>query len=245
MIVSQWMVIVYVVVLITIVLIVLVGIHSFVEAGSATVYVDAESATASMPGAGREQMKVFSGERWWNGAKRDWWSVFWIYNIAWTVAGLIILIPFLLMLVLMLVVRENPAAIVGIACLGLAVGFLVLLVTAIITNIWCQKAIIVCVARLHRAPGALGEAWREFRADAGRHIGVALILILLTIVGSGVFASISFVGGLNDSPTYALVLMPLQLVGSLANSAFSTLMGAWMLACFAALTVEAGRTRGA
>lgn len=235
---GQWMVIVYVAALVTIVLIVLVAIHSFVEAGSAAVYVDAERATAPLPVATRAQFKVFTGERWWSGARRDWWPVFWIYNIAWSVAGLVVLLPFVAMLALMLVFRENPAALIGVTCLGLTAGLLLFLFVAVITNIWCQKAIVVCVARLHRAPGALGEAWREFRADAGRHIGVAVILFVLMMVGSGVFASVSFVGGLNDSPGFAMAMLPLQFAGSIANSIFSSLIAAWFLACFASLTVS-------
>ena len=235
---NQWMIIVYVLALATVVLIVLLAIHSLVEAGSATVYIDAERAAGRTPNAGRAQMKVFSGERWWSGARRDWWPVFWIYNIAWAVAGLIILVPFLATLLIMLAVRDNAGVVVGVGCFGMAIGFLIFIVTAVITNIWCQKAIVVCVDRLHRAPGALGEAWREFRADAGRHIGVALILFLLMIVGSGVFASISFVGGWNDSATFALALLPLQLIGSIANSIFSAVIQSWFVACFAALTVD-------
>ena len=235
---NQWMIIVYVLALATVVLIVLLAIHSFVEAGSAAVYIEGERAAGRAPNSGRAQMKVFSGDRWWSGARRDWWPVFWIYNIAWAVAGLIILVPFLATLLLMLAVRDHAGAVVGIGCIGLAIGFLIFIVTAIVTNLWCEKAIVVCVDRLHRATGALGEAWREFRADAGRHIGVAAILFLLMIVGSGVFASISFVGGWSDSATFALAMLPLQLIGSIANSILSAIIQSWFVACFAALTVD-------
>ena len=42
MVVDHWMVIVYVIVVVTLVLAVLVALHSFVEAGSARVYIDGE-----------------------------------------------------------------------------------------------------------------------------------------------------------------------------------------------------------
>ena len=235
---QHWMVLVYVVALTLLVLIVLVALHSFIEAGCAAVYVDAERAVAGMPAAGRRELKVFTPDRWWSGAKRDWWPVFWIYNIAWTVAGLILLVPSLAMLAAMLLLRDNAGAAIAMACLSLAVIFTLLIGIGIITNIWCEKAIVVCVARLHRAPEALGEAWREFRSDPWRHIGVAVVLVILIFVGSGVFASISFVGGLDDSTAFALAMLPLQIAGSIGNTVFSTLMGAWFLACFAALSVD-------
>ncbi|HUP46482.1 MAG TPA: hypothetical protein VM779_13335 [Thermoanaerobaculia bacterium] len=235
---DRWVVIVYVIAVVTIMLVIFVAVHSFVEAGSARVYVDAETAAGAVPNAPRERFRAFTSERWLAGGKNDWWSVFWIYNLAWGVAGLILLAPLLAMLALMFAAREEPAAVVGITCVGLALFVVFFIAVAVITNIWCQKAIVVCVARTHRAVGALGEAWREFRADAGRHIGVALILFLLLIVGSGVFASLSAVANINDSLGFQLALMPMQMVSSLVNSVFSAIVSAWFLACFAALAVE-------
>ncbi|HEU4520899.1 MAG TPA: hypothetical protein VFT12_02785 [Thermoanaerobaculia bacterium] len=235
---DKWAVIAYVLAVVTVVLAVFVAVHSFVEAGSARVYVDGERAAGPALDAPRERFRVFSGEKWVEGGKTDWWSVFWIYNVAWGVAGLILLVPALAMLVLMFVARDNPAAVVGITCLGLAFFFLFLFAVVVVTNIWCQKAIVVCVARTHRTVGALGEAWREFRSDAGRHIGVAVILFVLMIAGSGLFASFSAIAGWNDSPTWTLAMMPMQLAGSFANSIFSTIIAAWFLACFATLAVD-------
>ena len=235
---DQWMIFLYVFAVATIILIVLLAIHSFVEAGSARVYVDGERAASAIAAPQRPAFRVFTVDRWLGGAKQDWWSVFWIYNIAWGVAGLIILAPLVVLLALMFVLQDNAPVLMGVTCLGLVVSLFIMLVVAIVTNVWCKKAIVVCVARTHRATGALGEAWREFRADMGRHVGVALILFLLTIVGSMMFASISFVGGFNDSPGFVLALLPLQIFGSLANSVFSTIISAWFLACFAGLSAE-------
>lgn len=238
MVVDHWMVIVYVIAVVTLMLTVLVALHSFVEAGSARVYIDGERIAGPAMLGPRDRFKVFSADRWLEGGKRDWWSVFWIYNFAWAIASLIIFVPFVIAAALMFVVRDEPAAVAGIGCL--AVTFLIFFTIAVVvvTNIWCQKAIVVCAARTHRAVGALGEAWREFRADAGRHIGVALILFLLMMVGTGVFASFSAMTGISDAPSFALAVMPMQMVGSFANTIFSTIMAAWFLACFAALSVE-------
>lgn len=235
---DKWAVIAYIVAVITIVLTVFVAVHSFVEAGSARVYIDGERIAGTDPLASRERFSVFSVDKWLSGGKTDWWSVFWIYNVAWGIASLILLLPALAILALMFLFQGNEAAIVGVGCLGIAFLVFFFVLVAIVTNIWCQKAIVVCVGRTHRTVGALGEAWREFRADAGRHIGVALILFLLMIVGSGVFASFSALGGINDSPSWALAMMPMQMAGSLLNSVFSTIVAAWFLACFATLAVD-------
>lgn len=237
---DQWMIFLYVFAVATVILVLLVAVHSFVEAGSARVYIDGERAAGAVAAPQRRAFSVFTVDRWLGGAKQDWWSVFWIYNIAWGVAGLIMLAPLLVVAALMAVLHENAPVMMAATCLGLFVSLFIMLVVMVVTNLWCEKAIVVCVARTHRATGALGEAWREFRADAGRHVAVALILFLLMIVGTAMFASVSFVGGLNDSPGFVLALLPLQLFGSLANSVFSTIISAWFLACFAGLSVEAG-----
>ena len=235
---AQWMVVLYVIAVITIVVIVFVAIHSFVESGSARIYVDGERAAGAGALVSRAQYRIFTVDRWFAGAKHDWWSVFWIYNVAWGVAGLVMLAPLLVVAALMFVLRDNPPVMIGVTCLGLLFSLLFLFVVAVITNVWCQKAIVVCVARTHGTTGALGEAWRGFKRDAGRHIAVAVILFILMMVGSTVFSSISMVGGMNDSPGFALAMMPLQLIGYAVNTAFSAIIAAWFLACFATLTVE-------
>lgn len=235
---DHWMIVLYVVAVVTVVLVLFVAIHSFVEAGSARVYVDGERAAGAVAVPQRANFHVFTAERWLSGAKQDWWSVFWIYNLAWGVAGLIILAPLVIVGALVFLLHDNEPLMLGVTCVGLVMSIFILLVVAVVTNVWCEKAIVVCSARMHRATGALGEAWREFRTDAGRHIAVALVLFLLMVVGSMFFASISFVGGMSDSPGYVLALMPLQLLGSFANSVFSTIVSAWFLASFAGLSVE-------
>ena len=237
--VEQWMMLVYAVLVVTLVLTIFVAIHSFVEAGSARVYVDGELKAGPGLAGARERFHVFSIERWAAGGRNDWWSVFWIYNFAWFVASLIMLVPALAMLAILFASRDNPAVMMGVGCAGFALFLLFVIVVAVVTNIWCQKAIVVCVARTHRAVGSLGEAWREFRGDAGRHIAVALIMFLLMIVGTGVFSSMSALTGISDAPSFTIVTLPVQLVASVASSLFSAIIGAWFIACFVALSVKA------
>lgn len=237
---ERWPILLYLFGLATAVLIVFVMIHSFVEAGSARVYVDAERAVRGIALPQRPQLQIFSVNRWLDGGKRQWWPVFWIYNLAWGMAGLLILVPMLAVLLIMFIVRERQGALIAVGCLGLAVSLLFAVVVSIITNIWCRKAIVVTAVARRGPAESLSEAWREFRLDAGRHIGVALILFLVTIVGSGVISSFSmaFNWGGNSSAAYNLAIMPLQLVGSLIHTVFSAVMSSWFLASFATLTVE-------
>ena len=84
---EHWPLIAYIFVIVLIVTIVLVAIHAFVEAGSARVFVDAErNATGDAPK--RDSFRVFNMDRWMQGGRTSWWTVFWIYNIVWGIGGL-------------------------------------------------------------------------------------------------------------------------------------------------------------
>ena len=235
---AHWAVLAYLVVLVTVLLVVFVGIHSFVEAGSARVYVEGERAAALVEAAGRDQFRAFTADRWFAGGRRDWWKVFWIYNTAWTFAGLVLLAPLLLLLMVMLLVRENAPVMVGVSCLGLALFLPFFIAVAVVTNVWCIKAIVICAVRASGALDSLKLAWAEFRADVWRHVAVALILFVLTLVGAMVFGAFSGLMNLSDSPGYVLALLPMQLASSLMNTIFSAVMAGWFLSCFVALTVE-------
>jgi hypothetical protein len=130
---------------------------------------------------------------------------------------------------------------IGIGCVGLIVSFLFIIAVSIVTYIWSQKAIIVSVARRRGAAASLSDSWSEFRGDAARHIGITLILFMLMIIGSGVLSSMSIAFPWHSSPMYNLTVLPLQIVGSLAQTIFSAAMTGWFVACFAALGVEPQR----
>jgi hypothetical protein len=233
-----WPILLYILGIITILLTVIIAIYSFVEAGCARVYVDGELAAAAYPLPVRQHLKSFTAERWLSGGRNHWWPVFWIYNIAWGVAMLVLLLPALAVLALIFILRESPGGMAVAGCMGLVVIFLVFFLVAIVTNAWCLKAIIVSVARNLGAMESLRVAWREFRTDAGRHIAVVLILFVLMFVGAMVFSSVSAFSNIDDSATFQLMTLPLQLTSSLLNSIFSAFMTGWFLASFAALTTE-------
>lgn len=224
----HWPVFVWVFVAILGLLTVLIVIHSFVIAACARTYVDGERSI---------RLQVFSMDRWLAGGRQSIWPVFWIYNLAYSVAGLIILIPALLTLVFMLALRESAAAIV-IGCLGLLLVFFVMLVAFVISGIWCQKAIVISVARNLKAREALSVGWKEMRADFGRHFAVAFIMIVLSFGGAmtlGMF-SVVFAVPSSHASMAALMFAPARMVLSMIQSVFTAAVGLWMLACFAAMS---------
>jgi hypothetical protein len=229
---EHWLLLVYLFVLAFVILGVLIAVHSFVEAGSARVYVDGERA----PG-----FRAFAFERWWAGGRRGWWPVFWIYNFAWSVGGLVILVPPVITLAGMFLVSENGARI-AIGCAGLAFTVLLLIPTAIVIGIWTQKAITICVARTVGAAEALRAARREIRLDFGRHLAVALIMIGISFVAASVGSGFNIPLSLGDHhrgfDLVPIFFAPMQIMLSVVQSALSAAAGAWFLASFVALTEE-------
>jgi len=223
-------------------LIVFVLIHSYVEAGCARVFVDADRAAGPAVAGPRQRYRLFSMDRWLAGAKEGGWKVFWIYNLAWSVAALILLIPLIPILVLLLVLRENPAAAAGIGCLGLIVFLIFAVVVGIIVGMWTNRAIADWAVQRGSARQALASGWRAVKSDPGRHLLAALAIFVVAMAGSSLFASFSMFAAFGDSVghnmTFNLVTMPLRMVGSILSSAFSALIGSWYLATYAALAVE-------
>ena len=231
----------YILGLITLVLLVFVVIHAFVSAGIALVYVDAERATAGIARPARPQFRVFSGERWMRGGRQNWWPVFWIYNIAWGFAALIILVPLVLGAIAMVLARNSEGGVIVAGCGTLVVTLLVAIVVSIVTNLCSQKAIVVNAATNANAAASLGLAWTQFVADAGRHIVLAVIMFVVMMAGSSVFAGFSFMSGWNDSAAFNLAIFPLQMIGSVANSIFSAAVTSWFIASLATITANPNR----
>jgi hypothetical protein len=239
LIVDHWLWVLYILFGLTVVLTLFIALHSAVEAGSAQVYLDGENAAAISRSVGRERFAVFSMDRWLEGVKRGWWATFWIYNIAWSVAALIIMLPLLLASLLILVTGTGVGAIV-VGCLALLVTLLLAVVVSIITNLWVQKAIVISVARLHGAMEALRESWQEATGDFARQFGVAFLLVLISVAGAAMIGTMSAglsIGG-SHSISWQLVTSPIRIIVSLINTAYSAAMAGWFLACFTSLTVE-------
>jgi hypothetical protein len=227
---DHWIVLIYIFLLATVVLIGILMVHSFIEAGAAQIVVDAERQPA---------LAAFSMERWLSGAKHSWWTLFWIYNIVWSVGLLFMLVPLIATLVFMLMVGDNMGRII-IGCSGIAFAVLIMLPVSIVCALWTEKAIVIAVARNASARDASSIAWRELRADFGRHLGVGLIIIAISFGASIVVSSFSIVANLSNqhAPLSGFAFAPMQIIGSLVHSVISAAVGVWLLACFAAMTEE-------
>ena len=206
---------------------VMMVVHSLIAAGSVRVYLDAEHA----PG---DRFEVFRGDTFRAAARHGFWRVFWIYNIAWAYAGLLVLLPVMFALVVVLLTQGTVGGVIFAAVLfG---GTVVLAIPiGIITAIWVGRALIDGERGQLGASESLKAARRSIRADLGSHAAVILLVMIISIGGilviSGVSGSFSSAGE---------VLAPMQLVGSLAQTFASALASAWMLAAFAALAENRG-----
>ncbi len=238
--VDHWPVIVYVMLIATVVMIVLLAIHAFVEAGSARVFVDAERNGTAVVRT-RESFRTFNMDRWLAGGRASWWTVFGIYNIVWGIGGLILLIPLVMTIAGLLLVSET-GGIVAVACGGLLLTFLILIPLAIVMAVLTQKAITVAVARSASARPAVRAGWTEIRRDLGRHFAVAFIIVAIALGGSMVIASftapISFMKDIGHAPLTSIAFAPAQIISSVAQTVFSAAVGLWFMAAYVGLTEE-------
>ncbi|MFL6248495.1 MAG: hypothetical protein ACJ74H_20900 [Thermoanaerobaculia bacterium] len=241
---SRWVLLIWIFVAVMVLLLLFIAIHAFVEAGSARVYVDAERTAGPALVGARTRFRMFSMERWLAGAKDGWWPVFWIYNLAWSVAGLILLIPLLPTIAGMLLLHERPPAAVATGCVGLVVTAFLFIFVAAVTGMWVNRSIAEWAVHRFGAREALAAGWSAFRGDLGRHLLIFLAVFVVAMAGSSFFASFSFfaafgdiMGGRNHG-MFSLATFPLRIVGSLLNSAFSSIVSAWYLASYSALAAE-------
>jgi hypothetical protein len=230
-IVEHWVVLVYGVVVLTVVLVLFIAIHAFVDAGTAQILIDSERSGGAA---------AFRGDRWFGGGRAAWWPVFWIYNVIWSIAGLVILLPLAATLAGMLAISDNAGRVV-IACSGLLVTFLLLVPAGIAAAVWTQKSIVVCVGRNAPATESMRAARQEMMRDFGRHLVVAIIVIIVSIGGAGVISTISmpFSFARHSSDAMSVGFMaPVQIALSFVQSIFSAAVGTWFLASYVALTEE-------
>lgn len=247
---TKWVLFVWIFLAVSVLLVVFVAIHSLIEAGSARVYVDAERIAGAGVEGVRGRFRVFSFDRFWAGARDGWWTVFWIYNIAWTIASALLLIPLLPTLGIMLMMQDaNPGVAAGVGCLGLVATLLLFFVVAIVTTIWVNRAI--AEWGVHRAGvgDALSSSWRAVRGDFVRLLLLAIAVFVIALAGSSFFSTFSimatFGGASTDSSAALFFLLPIRFVASLLGWAFSAAIAGWFLASYTAVAVEPVDSRAA
>jgi hypothetical protein len=240
---AKWVLILWIVLGVSVLLAVFVAMHAFVEAGSARVYVDAERLAGPAVEGARSRFRVFSMERWLAGAREGWWTLFWIYNIGWTVGSAILLVPLLPTFLIMYSLQDaQPGAAVATGCLGLLLTLLLFMVVALITTIWINRSIADWAVRPASTRDALAAGWTAVKGDFGRLFLIAIAVFVVAMAGSTFFASFSFFStfgsAVSDSPTVMLMMLPIRIIATLCSSAFSAAISSWFLAAYSSVAVE-------
>ncbi len=239
---ERWVWLLWIVLGVSVLLVVFVAVHAFVEAGCARVAVDGDRIAGPATEGPRSRYRVFSMQRWLTGGRDGWWTVFWIYNLAWGVAGLILLLPLIPTALIMLLARETPPVLLATGCVGLALTLMLFIVVAVVTSMWTTRATADWAIEGSGAPAALSGAWAAIKADLGRHLLIALAVIVIAMAGSSFFASFSYFAAFGEMFHHGAVVhvftLPLRLLGTFFNWVFSAFVSSWYLAAFAALAVE-------
>ncbi len=208
-------------------------VHSFVQGGIIGCYVEAER-RAPASGAPRDAFRIFTPELWWSESKRNVWRVFWIYNAVWLGYSLLLLAPLLPLAIVIVLLRESPAALV-LSIVGLVAIVLFAIGLALVVVIWSQ---VVLIDAVRRGLGALEAVSRWREAVRGRVLNLVLlggIFFALSMTAGGLAAGVTFTfENAGSIPGFAMAFLPLQIALSLANSIVSTLFGSWLLAALAA-----------
>lgn len=240
MILQHWPILLVALVAFLLLLVVLVVIHSFVEAGIVRVYIDAERAAGPAISGSRWRYRVFSSDRWVEGSKRGWRTLFGIYNVVWGLWALLLLIPFLPVAIaaLLMIRQEELGAAAGVGCIGAALLVFVMIPITIAATLWSRKAIVIAFTRNVGTREALRQASREIRIEFARHFLVALVIFGVGIAVGGFLAGFGVAGTFVKSPAFVLMLLPLRILSSLLNTALSGATAGWLTASYAALTSE-------
>ena len=240
---TRWMLLIWIVLGVTAMFLVFMLIHSFVEAGCIRVLVDGDRKAGAAVAGPRARYRAFTLERFLDGAKEGWWTIFWIYNIVWGLACLVLLLPLIPTLALVLIFRAQEGIAVLSGCLGLVVTMVFALVVTVIAAVWSNRAIVAWGARDAGAREAVAVASSEIRADLGRHVLTAIALFVVTMAASAFFASFSMFAGFGEAfgrgnDVLVMMMLPVRIAGSVLNSAFSAIIGSWFLASYTAIELD-------
>lgn len=223
------LIVAYILLVISIAVLAAVLVHAFVQGGVVGCYLLGERNAGEATPAERRRFRVFTPELWLRGSRRNWWGIFWIYNITWGVFGLIILAPIILLAAALFVGRESPE-IVALACGGIALLFLLMLLAGIITHFWSTAAIIVNVEG-RGIRQSLREGWSICLRRFWVFVILALIVFVLSIIALGSIGAASFgVGLVSAIPGVGFLTIPIQVAISLLQTGVSIALGAWFLA---------------
>jgi hypothetical protein len=242
----NWLLFVWIFAGMLLLFVILVAVAAFVEAGCARVYVDAERAAGPAMSGLRARFRVFTMERFLSGATSGWWPVFWIYNIVWSVAAMILLVPLAVIAVLMFITSGNQPAMVILGCGGLLFVFLIAVPIAVVSGMWANRAVVQWTAQRVSTNDAISAAWRAIRQDLGRHVGIAFAMLIIAFAASSVASSFSFMAAFGQiagrhNPLIPMAMLPLRVFTQFLSVVASAAVTSWYVASYAALAVEGTR----
>lgn len=242
---GKWVWLLWIFLGVSVLLLLFVAVHAFVEAGCARVAVDGDRIAGPATEGPRSRYRVFSVQRWMTGGRDGWWTVFWIYNFAWGVAGLILLLPLIPTAVVMLLARDTPAVQITTGCVGLVLTLMLFIIVGIVTSMWTTRATADWALTRAGATAALTSAWAGIKGDLARHVLIIIAVVVVAMAGSSFFASFSYFAAFGElfhrGAVTQIFTIPLRLFGTVANWVFSAFVSSWYLAAYGALGVEKER----
>ncbi|HEY5610226.1 MAG TPA: hypothetical protein VIL97_03385 [Thermoanaerobaculia bacterium] len=212
-------------------LIVAILLHSFVHAGIIGVYLDGERAAGAAPVAPRSRFEQFSPDRWLAHSRRGMWPLFWIYNIIWGVASLVLLFPILGAFAFIFLARDSPESMIAISCASVVFLLIAVIVVSMIAYLWSQLAIIAAMRDSFGAVESIRRGLGLFRERFASVVLVSVILFVISMAVGGVFSGVYFGFGLASAvDAVAIVTLPAQIALSLVQSMVSVFTSSWLLA---------------
>jgi hypothetical protein len=235
---ASWPLFIVVFLAATVLVLVLVGIHSFVQAATSGVLVDGQRKAGPELLGDRKRYAAFDAESWFAHGRRHWWTVFLIYNVVWGVAGIVMLLPLIPTAVVAWWLRDSDGIWVA-GCLGLAVTLGVVIVASIIATIWSNLAIVAAVARNLDTLTSIREGGRIFRVAIADVVIVVVGLWAISAAAGMLFVAMHMsISAISMIPFAGFITLPFQIGASFVQNAISLFVGIWMMAAFATIIVR-------
>ncbi|MFN2443115.1 MAG: hypothetical protein ABR517_10575 [Thermoanaerobaculia bacterium] len=223
----------FLLIVITLVFGLAVLLHAFVQGGVFGVFAEAER--RGTEGAGRDFFRVFTPEMWWRDSKRFAWSFFWIYNIVWGIAALVMLLPLIPALIGAILLRDSEMLLIP-TCLGIAATVAVGLLAGLVAIIWSHVAFAEAVRTGAGARESLRLAGVRLRQRPGAILLVVVSYFAISMVVGGFVGGFAFgLDAANVIPGVGVAFIPFRIVLSLLNTLVSAAFGCWMTAAIVAV----------
>lgn len=218
----------------SVILILAVAVHAFVQAGVVGIYLDGE--TGAPPLAEIAAFRRFDFSRFLEHGRRSWASIFWIYNLVWGAFGLVVLVPLMVVLMAVILYKDVTAVIVG-GCLVAAFVVIVSILIGIVLDLWVQVATVVAVRTGGNARASLRGSVDLARRQLALLLAVA-VRFGVSLASQAVFSTFYFgIGAASTVPFAGMVLVPFHIMLIVVQMAVSFVVQHWFAAAIVAIAV--------